>query len=190
MKAIAYGFIYNTYGEGTVQIHLQYLWWWHCSTSSTIPIVRALFNFIYNTYGEGTVQIHLQYLWWGHCSNSSTIPMVRALFNFIYNTYGEGTVQFHLQYLWWGHCSNSSTIPMKGFGTIEPMLCYFAVNTNNKRMEGVARGVDNGAAGEAAAAPIIWQVVVIQKWRTFRRPPNNFFAFMNAIWVSFSETTH
>jgi len=26
-----------------------------------------------------------------------------------------------------------------------------------------ARGVDNGAAGAAAAAPIIWLVVVIQK---------------------------
>jgi len=31
------------------------------------------------------------------------------------------------------------------------------------------RGVDNGAAGAATAAPIIWLVVVIQKWRTFRR---------------------
>jgi len=31
-------------------------------------------------------------------------------------------------------------------------------------------GVDNGAAGAAAAAPIIWLDVVIQKWRAFRRP--------------------
>ena len=32
------------------------------------------------------------------------------------------------------------------------------------------RGVDNGAAGAAAAAPTIWLDVVIQKWRSFRRP--------------------
>jgi len=37
------------------------------------------------------------------------------------------------------------------------------------------RGVDNGAAGAAAAAPIIWLVVVIQKWQTFRRPKQIFF---------------
>jgi len=36
------------------------------------------------------------------------------------------------------------------------------------------RGVDNGAAGAAAAAPIIWLVVVIQKGRTFRRPKHIF----------------
>jgi len=42
-------------------------------------------------------------------------------------------------------------------------------------------GVDNGAAGAAAAAPIIWLVVVLQKLRTFRRSNTFFFAFMNAI---------
>jgi len=34
----------------------------------------------------------------------------------------------------------------------------------------ICRGVDNGAAGAATAAPIIWLVAVIQKWRGFRRP--------------------
>ena len=38
----------------------------------------------------------------------------------------------------------------------------------------IFRGVDNGAAGAAAAAPLIWLVVVIQKWRTFRRPKQFF----------------
>jgi len=33
-----------------------------------------------------------------------------------------------------------------------------------------SRGVDNGSAGAAAAALIIWLDVVIQKWRAFRRP--------------------
>ena len=32
-------------------------------------------------------------------------------------------------------------------------------------------GIDNGATGAAAAALIIWLVVVIQKWRAFRCPP-------------------
>ena len=51
------------------------------------------------------------------------------------------------------------------------------------------RGVDNEAAGAAAAAPIIWLVVVLQKWWTFRFP-KQFFPLMNAIWVNFSETNH
>ena len=44
------------------------------------------------------------------------------------------------------------------------------------------RGVVNGAAGAAAAAPIIWLVVVIQKWRTFRRPKHIFSLYL---WMQF-----
>jgi len=49
------------------------------------------------------------------------------------------------------------------------------------------RGVDNGAAGAAAAAPIIWLVVVIQKWRTFRRTKQIFLCLYEC---NFSVTNH
>jgi len=41
---------------------------------------------------------------------------------------------------------------------------------------GLCRGVNNGATGAAAAAPLIWLVVIIQKWRTFRRPTHFYLA--------------
>jgi len=51
-------------------------------------------------------------------------------------------------------------------------------------------GVDNGAAGAAAVAPIIW-LVVIAEMMVFLPPQTNFsLPYINAIWVNFSVTNH
>ena len=60
------------------------------------------------------------------------------------------------------------------FSSIMSTSTFFAASTRlyseKTCVLELTRGVDNGAAGAAAAAPIIWLVVVIQKWRAFRRP--------------------
>ena len=61
------------------------------------------------------------------------------------------------------------------------MLCLHAEETTWSELR-IYRGVDNGAAGAAAAAPIIWLVVVIQKWRAVCRP-KTFFSLL--LWMQF-----
>ena len=91
--------------------------------------------------------------------------------------------QFNLRYPWWLLSPKIQT-------PAEMSYCIINELNTNYICEFTLRGVDNGAAGATAAAPIIWLVVVIQKWQTFRRQNKFFFAFMNAIWVNFNVTNH
>jgi len=66
----------------------------------------------------------------------------------------------------YGYLLFLSALTNKAFST----SCDDIVGSRVQCLYVTTRGVDNRAAGAAAAAPIIWLVVVIQKWRTFRRP--------------------